>query len=101
MTEKRLRQLVEQVRCGSMSRRHFIDRMLGLGLSAPMAGLMLMERGVAQTPAVSYKPTQRGGGGVLKCWDGWTDAAQPPLRDRPQRQLWLTHLLRTIGAVGC
>ena len=66
MTEKKLRQLVEQVRCGSMSRRHFIDRMLGLGLSAPMAGLMLMERGVAQTPAASYKPTHRGGGGVLK-----------------------------------
>ena len=66
MTEKQLRQLVEQVRCGNMSRRHFIDRMLGLGLSAPMAGLMLMERGVAQTPAVSYKPTRAGGGGVLK-----------------------------------
>ena len=63
MTEKELRQLVEQVRCGSMSRRHFIDRMLGLGLSAPMAGLMLMDTGVAQTPAASYKPTRRGGGG--------------------------------------
>ena len=67
MTEKQLRQLVEQVRCGSLPRRHFIERMVGLGLSVPMAGLMLMEARVAQAQAAfTYKPTRRGGGGMLK-----------------------------------
>ena len=67
MTEKELRQLVEQVRCGDLPRRHFIERMLGLGLSLPMAGLMLMEARVAQAQAAfTYKPTRRGGGGLLK-----------------------------------
>ena len=67
MIEKELRQLVEQVRCGNVPRRHFIERMLGLGLSLPMAGLMLMEARVAQAQAAfTYKPTRRGGGGALK-----------------------------------
>jgi hypothetical protein len=41
--------------------------MLGLGVSLPMAGLMLMEAGVAATPsAFTYKPSRRGGGGTLR-----------------------------------
>ena len=67
MTEKELRQLVEQVRCGNLPRRDFIERMLGLGLSLPMAGLMLMEaRAAPAQAAFRYKPTRRGGGGLLK-----------------------------------
>ena len=67
MEERDLRALIEQVREGQLPRRSFIQRMVGLGLSAPMASMMLMHEGVAQTtPAIPYKPTKRGGGGPLK-----------------------------------
>jgi peptide/nickel transport system substrate-binding protein len=41
--------------------------MVGLGLTAPLAGQLLAQAGIAQaaTPA-EYKPTKAGGGGVLK-----------------------------------
>ena len=71
MTETELRQLVDQVRCGDVPRRQAIQRLLGLGLSLPMAGLMLMEAGVrAGAAAFTYKPTRRGGGGICACWNG-------------------------------
>ena len=67
MTVNELRRLVEQVRSGALSRRRFVQRMLGLGVSVPMAGLMLMDAGVAATPAAfAYKPSRRGGGGTLR-----------------------------------
>lgn len=75
MTESELRRLIELVRCGDVSRRRFVERMMGLGLTVPMAGLMLMEAGVAGAQTVfSYKPTQRGGGGTLRmlAWEGPT-----------------------------
>ena len=59
MTEKELRQLVEQVRCGILPRRQFIERMLGLGLSVPMAGLMLMEARAAPAQA-AFTSSRRG-----------------------------------------
>jgi peptide/nickel transport system substrate-binding protein len=41
--------------------------MVSLGLTAPMASMLLMHAGVAQTSgAPAYKPTKRGGGGALK-----------------------------------
>jgi peptide/nickel transport system substrate-binding protein len=45
-----------------------------LGVAAPMASLLLLDAGIAQTPASSYKPSKRGGGGVLRClfWQGPT-----------------------------
>ncbi len=49
--------------------------MVGLGLTAPMASMMLMHSGIAQSqPAPVYKPTKRGGGGPLKTlwWQGPT-----------------------------
>ncbi len=73
MQERELRQLIEEVRAGSLPRRSFIARMVGLGLTAPMASMMLMHEGLAQTPApMAYKPTKRGGGGALKLlwWQG-------------------------------
>ncbi len=75
MDEHELRQLIEQVRCGALPRRNFIRQLVGLGLSAPMASMMLMHAGIAgaQT-APAYKPAKRGGGGVLKVlwWQGAT-----------------------------
>lgn len=67
MQERELREMIENVRDGSLPRRSFIQRMVGLGLTAPMASMMLMHEGIAQTsPSNPYKPTKRGGGGPLR-----------------------------------
>jgi peptide/nickel transport system substrate-binding protein len=75
MREQELRNLIEDVREGRLPRRSFIQRMVALGLSAPMASTMLMHAGVASAQAPSgYKATRRGGGGSLKLlwWQGAT-----------------------------
>ena len=67
MNEQELRGLIEDVRTGKLSRRAFTRRMIGLGLTAPLATQMLAYSGVAvaaEKPV--YKPTKRGGGGALK-----------------------------------
>jgi peptide/nickel transport system substrate-binding protein len=75
MNEQRIRRLVEGVREGRLPRRAFIERMAAAGLSAPMAGFLLMQAGVAAAQTDKpYKPTRRGGGGPLKLllWQGPT-----------------------------
>ena len=75
MEERDLRALIEDVRSGALPRRSFIQQMVGLGLTAPMASMMLMHAGVAQAQAKSnYKATKRGGGGPLRTlfWQGAT-----------------------------
>ncbi len=75
MNETQLRALIEDVREGKLPRRGFIQRMVGLGLTAPMASMMLMHAGIAQAQQPStYRPTRRGGGGTLKVlwWQGAT-----------------------------
>ena len=65
--ERQLRQLINEVRDGKLPRRNFISQMVGLGLTAPMASMLLMHAGVANAQAtIPYKGTKRGGGGVLK-----------------------------------
>jgi peptide/nickel transport system substrate-binding protein len=67
MNEQELRNLVGQVKAGRLSRRQFVQRMVAIGLTAPLAGMMLDQSGVAQAAtAVTYKPPKAGGGGVLK-----------------------------------
>ena len=74
MQEHQIRALIEDVREGKLPRRGFIQRMVGLGLTAPMASMMLMHSGLAQAQSTlpPYKPTKRGGGGTLKVlwWQG-------------------------------
>jgi peptide/nickel transport system substrate-binding protein len=75
MNERELRALVEDVRSGALPRRSFIQKLVGLGLTAPMASMILMHEGIAQTAKEPpYKPTKRGGGGPLKVlfWQGAT-----------------------------
>ncbi|MCP5281108.1 MAG: peptide ABC transporter substrate-binding protein [Rhodoferax sp.] len=75
MQERELRGLIEEVRDGNLPRRSFIQHMVGLGLTAPMAAMMLSHSGIAMAQtASSYKPTKRGGGGTLKLlwWQGAT-----------------------------
>jgi peptide/nickel transport system substrate-binding protein len=78
MDEKALRGLIAQVKDGKLSRRSFVQRMVALGLTAPMAAQMLTWSGLPASAATEekfkYKPTKRGGGGALKVlwWQGPT-----------------------------
>src|SRR5437867_8977699 len=67
MKERELRDLIADVKTGRLSRRAFVQRMIAAGLSAPIAGMMLSQSGVAMAaPPLPYKPTKAGGGGILK-----------------------------------
>ncbi len=75
MDERDLRLMIDEVKSGRLSRRRFVQTMIGLGLTAPLAGQMLASAGVAQAQSkLNYKPTKRGGGGPLKTlwWQGAT-----------------------------
>jgi peptide/nickel transport system substrate-binding protein len=75
MNERELRRLIGEVKVGKLSRRGFAQRMLAVGLTAPMATQLLAIAGVAHAqPKAQYKPTKRGGGGLLKVlwWQGPT-----------------------------
>src|SRR3989475_12606700 len=67
MKEQQLRDLIADVKAGRLTRRSFVHQMVALGLTAPIAGMMLSQSGVAMAAtALPYKPTKAGGGGVLK-----------------------------------
>src|SRR5690349_6664217 len=71
MDERALGKLIEEVKSGRLSRRGFLAAMTGMGLTATMAIEMLAASGVAVAQTASqmvsqYKPTRRGGGGLLK-----------------------------------
>jgi len=76
MDEPALRELIEQVKRGRLTRRRFVQAMVGLGLTPPMAALMLDSAGVAaaQPREPAFVPTKRGGGGDLRIlmWDAPT-----------------------------
>ena len=75
MQERELRAMIDEVKSGRLSRRSFVQTMVGLGLTAPLAAQMLTSAGVAQAQGkLTYKPTKRGGGGALKVlwWQGAT-----------------------------
>ena len=75
MDERELRTMLDEVKSGRLSRRRFVQTMIGLGLTAPLASQMLTAAGVAQAQSkLAYKPTKRGGGGALKTlwWQGAT-----------------------------
>jgi peptide/nickel transport system substrate-binding protein len=67
MNERELRELISAVKARRVSRRAFVRKMVGLGLTAPFATQLLAHAGLAQTaPPTDYKPTKAGGGGALK-----------------------------------
>lgn len=75
MNERELRGIIGKVKAGKLSRRGFVQRMMAVGIAAPTASLLLMHSGVAMAQSPStYKPTKRGGGGILKVlwWQGPT-----------------------------
>ncbi|HEV7546264.1 MAG TPA: ABC transporter substrate-binding protein, partial [Reyranella sp.] len=75
MDERDLRRLLDRVKAGRMSRRGFAKRLMAVGLTAPLANQLLAYSGVAMAQSKpTYKPTKRGGGGLLKVlwWQGAT-----------------------------
>jgi peptide/nickel transport system substrate-binding protein len=67
MDEQALRRLLNEVKAGRVSRRAFVQTMVGLGLTAPLAAQMLASAGIAHAqPKPMAGPTKRGGGGALK-----------------------------------
>ena len=76
MDEHELRDLIEQVKAGRLSRRQFIDSLVTVGLGGPIAIRMLAAAGVAsaQPREPAFLPARRGGGGALKVlmWQGPT-----------------------------
>jgi len=68
MDEQAIRELVNDVRRGRLSRRRFVQAMLGVGLTAPMAAQILRAAGLAEAqpkPSTAV-PTRRGGGGAVR-----------------------------------
>ena len=58
MKEQDLRDLISDVKAGRLSRRAFVQQMIGVGLTAPIAGMMLSQSGVAWAATeMPYKPT--------------------------------------------
>jgi peptide/nickel transport system substrate-binding protein len=75
MLDNELKTMIDEVKDGRMDRRAFVQRMIAVGLTAPMATQILAIGGVALAEGPSpYKPTKRGGGGPLKLlwWQGPT-----------------------------
>jgi peptide/nickel transport system substrate-binding protein len=67
MDERGLRELIGAVQARRVSRRDFVRRMVGFGLTAPMARQLLAHAGLAQAPVgAAYKPVRAGGGGALR-----------------------------------
>ena len=68
MDHHALHELIAHVKTGRLGRRAFVQMMVGLGLTAPMAAQMLASAGVAraQSKAPAFTPTKRGGGGPLR-----------------------------------
>jgi ABC-type transport system substrate-binding protein len=71
MDEQSLRDVIDDVRRGKLSRRALTVRTIGPGLTAPLAAQMLASSGVAADQP-EYKPTKPGGGGALRVlwWQG-------------------------------
>src|SRR5881275_2561178 len=67
MDERQLRNVLDDVRAGRLSRHAFLESMLGFGLTAPLVAQMVAAVDVASAqPKPAFSPTKRGGGGLLK-----------------------------------
>ena len=76
--ERTLRRLIREVEGGRLGRRTFVETLVGLGLTAPMAAQLLTVRPAAAQRSAqaqgAFVPTRRGGGGELRMlmWDAPT-----------------------------
>ena len=54
MQERELRDLIAEVKTGRLSRRAFVQRMIAVGLTAPMAGMMLAQSGSTEEVVAAF-----------------------------------------------
>ena len=66
MNERELRGLIGQVKTGRLSRRGFVQRMVAVGLAAPMATQLLAYFGRGDG-AVAGRPTSRPSAAAAAC----------------------------------
>ncbi len=67
MDEKEIRFLLQEVKAGRLSRRAFMQTMVGLGLTGPLVAQLLASAGVARAQTQpTFTPSKRGGGGLVK-----------------------------------
>jgi peptide/nickel transport system substrate-binding protein len=74
-SHEQLQRWLSRVRDGRWTRRDLVQRLAMHGVSAPLAGLVLADAGLAQAASVpAYAPTRSGGGGSLRIlmWQGPT-----------------------------
>jgi peptide/nickel transport system substrate-binding protein len=66
MDEQTLRECIRHIQTGRLSRRLFVQMMIGLGLTEPLA-VQLLAAGAAhaQPKAAGFTPTRGGGGGPV------------------------------------
>ena len=76
MDEHALKEMIAEVKAGRLGRRRFIQTMVGLGLTAPLATQMLAAAGIAQAQPKSAGPAKRGGGGKVRVL--WWQSPTPP-----------------------
>ena len=95
-------ELITQVKAGRLSRRGFVQTMVGLGLTAPMAAQMLASagRGPGAVEAGVQADQARRRRSAQDALVAGRDPAQPALRRRHQGPGRLAHLLRAAGLVG-
>ena len=67
MDEHRLRELTREVEAGRLSRRRFVQTMVGLGLTAPMANQMLGGTGAAHAQAKGPLSRPPGAAAAARC----------------------------------
>ena len=77
--ETSLRRWIADVHAGRLPRRQFLQRLAALGLAPPVAAALLAGSATTSAHAIApapfhYRPTQRGGGGLLRVllWQGPT-----------------------------
>src|SRR5262245_14962980 len=100
MNAYEIRDLIAEVKQGTLSRRSFIQTMAAVGIAAPIAGQILAWNEVAIADAtLQYKPTKAGGGGPLKIllWQAPTLLNPHFALGGPDR---LAHLLRAARRLG-
>jgi peptide/nickel transport system substrate-binding protein len=67
MDEREICHRIDQVKSRRISRRQFVEGLVGLGLTAPLTAQLLSASGAAAQPkAPLFTPTKRGGGGQLR-----------------------------------
>src|SRR6266850_3875991 len=67
MDAQTLREWIRHVQRGQLSRRRFVQTLMGLGLTGPLAAQLLAPGATrAQPRAAGFAPTRRGGGGPVR-----------------------------------